>query len=159
MSSKSSHAVASARRRPNPLVVAFGAGIFLLVGGVSAVVADAQARAEASENSITFTPEQEDAFGGDVDAMMESIRSGALISSLYTGADVSRHIVEVEDDGNGNLSSSIYPETQRVVVPYYMGWHPSPVALPAFAGLALMIGGLFMGATRWHRHTAERSPN
>ena len=137
----------------------FGAGLLLFAGGLGIVVADAHARAEASESAISFTADQREHFGGDIEETIESVRLGALVSSMYTGADVSKYIVEIEDQGDGSSSSSIYPETQRVIIAFNQGWHAAPVALPVFAGLMLTLGALFMGAGQWHRQAAARSRN
>ncbi|GGF05504.1 hypothetical protein D9V28_15755 [Mycetocola zhadangensis] len=146
-------------RRPNFLAVMFGAGLLLFAGGLGMVVADAQARIDAAESAISFTAEEREYFGGDIETTVESVRLGALFSSMYTGADVSKYEVEVEDARDGSSSTSIYPVTYRVILALNQGWHATPVTLPAFAGLALTVGALFLGAARWHRRAVRRSRN
>jgi hypothetical protein len=123
----------------------------MLVAGTGLLFADAQARYDAAQRSVSFTAEESELLGPDADRIRDSLRSWSLFESLVMSSDVSSFSVEIQEGAGGTREVSVLQEAQSVLVPVRGSWHVPPVTLPAFAGLAVAVGGLFLGAMRWRR--------
>ncbi len=123
----------------------------MLLVGTGLLFADAQARFNQAQRSVSFTAEESELLGPDADEIRDSLRRWSLFESLIMSSDVSSFSVEIQEGAGGAREVSVLQSAQSVLIPVRGGWHASPVALPAFAGLAVAVGGLFLGAVRWGR--------
>jgi hypothetical protein len=136
--------------------VVFAVGTVLLLAGLGMLVMDAQGRLDAVERSIEFTADEAELSGEDANGLLTYLRSSSFMQSLTTGADVPTYTIHSMDDEGG---FSIEEDHQRVIYSMTPTWHLVPTTLPAFAGLSLMLGSLFIGAASWRRRALERSRN
>lgn len=127
------------------------AGTVLVVAGFGLLLMDAHARLDASEHAVTFTDDEREMLGPDADDMLASIRLSSLVQSLFTSSDVRTFDVTVTESGEGGRSISITEEAPPMVVSSRGSWRAPPVALPALAGVAMIVSALFLGAARWRR--------
>lgn len=136
------------------------AGALLLGAGIGLTAVDAQGRVDAANTAFDLTAEEiaqlEEA---DVTALGENSYRGWLVfASMATGADVPEFTVE---SGGGGSVSWRPDEIPIVYSNVYTvgGWQPRPLAGVTLAGLALLVGSLFIAAARWRpRHPLAGTP-
>lgn len=152
MTSTSSDKPGIARRMGVAGVVAL-TGILLLLIGVGMVAAESQLRVDAATDAVHLTFDQLDQLSeaGIDDIGQGSYRDWLITVGMTTGGPMQKLVLDISESDEGVMWSWAPENAPLVSSPG--GWQPKPLAFVAFAGLALIIGSLFMAASRWRpRH-------
>lgn len=143
------------RRRLRGTGVLTLAGILLLSAGVAVTVVESQARIDAATASVALTPAQLQQLRdvGVEDVGQDTYRDWLIIGSMTSGGRVPTLVLEVgDDDDSGSWS---WGPAEGSSAGSMGGWQPKPLTAVTAAGLALLIGALFLAASRWR----PRHPN
>ncbi|MET0932458.1 MAG: hypothetical protein ABWX56_02010 [Mycetocola sp.] len=136
-------------------------GVVLLLFGIAAALVDAQLRSDAATAAVTLTSEdrerlEEVGLAASVETDAGYIRRMLIMRSLSTGTAVPERAYEIQDQGDGNVSMSWGGGERFQPMFQWGGWQLMPIGVLTFAGLALMIGSLFLAAERWRdRHPLD----
>ncbi|MET4637738.1 hypothetical protein [Mycetocola sp. 2940] len=149
--------MASVRRR-GIAGLAAALGVLLLVSGVVAAAVDAQLRSDAATAAVTLTPEERRILerAGMVESVVDDagfIRRVLILQSLSTGVEVPDRAYQIREEEDGNVSMSWRGIEGPLLGSPGGAWQWLPTGVLTFAGLALIIGSLFLAAARWNnRH-------
>lgn len=125
------------------------AGILLLITGFALTALESQMRIDAATAAVTLTPAQLEQLSeaGVDDVGQDSYRDWLIVAGLTSGARVPTLVLEVTDTDDGVSWS--WQAGEPSVVASWGGWQAKPLAGLTVAGLALVLGSLFLAAWRW----------
>ncbi|MCU1418928.1 hypothetical protein [Mycetocola sp.] len=150
-------------RRLGLIGMAITAGVLLLVGGIAVAAVDAQLRSDAATAAVTLTAEErrqleEAGIPESVGTDTGYFRRSLIMENLSSGGDMPERAFEIHEMEDGNVSISWGGYRAEYTVISWGGWQLQPIGIPAFTGLALIIGAVFAGAARWQsRHPLARN--
>lgn len=134
------------------------AGLLLLITGLVLTTVESQMRIDAATTAVYLSPdqlEQLDEVGVDA-AMQESYRDWMITASMTSGGRVPTLVLEITDTDDGVTWS--WQPADSAIAGSMGGWQAKPLAGVTVAGLALVLGSLFLAASRWRpRHPAPRN--
>lgn len=129
-------------------------GVLLLLCGIGAALVDAQLRSDAATAAVTLSSEdrerlEEAGIAGSVQTDAFHIRRMLIMRSLSAGTDVPERAYEILNQGDDNVSISWGTSDRFQPILQWGGWQFMPIGVLAFAGVALIIGSVFVAAARW----------
>lgn len=133
------------------------AGVLLLTAGVVATVVESQVRIDAATASVALTPAQREQLRdvGIDNVGQDSYRDWLIVGSMTSGGRVPTLVLEVGDDEDSG-SWSWGPE-EIFSAGSMGGWQVKPLTMVSAAGLALLLGALFLAAARWRPRASNAS--
>lgn len=131
-------------------------GILLLITGLAVTVLESQMRIDAATAAVYVTPaklEQLRQAGLD-DVGQEDYRNYLIAAGMTSGGQIPRLVLEITEEDDGAVYWS-WVQDDVFIARSEGGWQPKPVAALTVAGLALVLGSLFVAASRWRPRPSD----